>query len=90
MKSLYITREASSSTSCRTGVPIINAVAPAPEQEGSDRLIIYSKVPLYDRKHRIIGIADFTERWKTGARHQSFTADWPRQFSICIPITASG
>jgi AraC-like DNA-binding protein len=41
----------------RTGIPIINAIAPAPEEEGSDKLIIYSKVPLKDRQGRIIGIA---------------------------------
>jgi AraC-like DNA-binding protein len=41
----------------RTGVPIINAIAPAPEEEGSDRLIIYSKYPLYDREGKIIGLA---------------------------------
>jgi len=41
----------------RTGVPIINEIAPAPEEEGSDKLIIYSKVPLRDRRGRVIGIA---------------------------------
>lgn len=41
----------------RTGVPILNAIAPAPEEEGSDRLIVYSKVPLRDRRGRIIGVA---------------------------------
>jgi AraC-like DNA-binding protein len=40
-----------------SGVPIINAIAPAPEEEGSDRLIVYSKVPVKDRRGRIIGIA---------------------------------
>lgn len=40
----------------RTGKPIINAVCPTPE-EGSNGLIIYSKVPLRDRRGRIIGIA---------------------------------
>ena len=43
----------------RTGKPIINAIAPAPEEAGSDRLIIYSKVPVKDRRGRIIGIAGF-------------------------------
>jgi AraC-like DNA-binding protein len=41
----------------RTGVPILNAIAPAPEEEGSDKLIIYSKVPLKDQQGRIIGVA---------------------------------
>lgn len=41
----------------RTGVPIINAIEPAPEEDGSDRLIICSKIPVRDRQGRIIGIA---------------------------------
>ena len=40
----------------RSGKPIINAVCPTPE-EGSDALIIFSKVPLRDRRGRVIGIA---------------------------------
>lgn len=45
-----------------TGVPIINAIAPAPEEEGSDRLIIYSKVPVRDAGGRIIGVAGIHRR----------------------------
>jgi AraC-like DNA-binding protein len=41
----------------RTGVPVINAIEPAPEEDGSDRLIICSKVPVRNRQGRIIGIA---------------------------------
>ncbi|HEY3323825.1 MAG TPA: helix-turn-helix domain-containing protein [Planctomycetota bacterium] len=41
----------------QTGEPIINAIAPAPEEAGSDRLIVYSKVPVKDRRGHIIGIA---------------------------------
>jgi AraC-like DNA-binding protein len=40
-----------------TGVPIINAIGPAPEIAGSNRLIVYSKVPVRDRRGRVIGIA---------------------------------
>jgi len=40
-----------------TGQPIFNAVSSAPEEAGSDRLIIYSKVPVRDHGGRIIGIA---------------------------------
>ncbi|AKJ64383.1 AraC family transcriptional regulator [Kiritimatiella glycovorans] len=40
-----------------TGTPIINAIALAPEEAGSDRLIIYSKVPVRDRRGRVIGVA---------------------------------
>jgi AraC-like DNA-binding protein len=50
-----------------TGNPIINAIAPAPEEAGSDRLIIYSKVPVRDRRGRIIGIAG-THREVDGLR----------------------
>lgn len=50
-----------------TGNPIINAIGPAPEGVGSDRLIIYSKVPVRDRKGRIIGIAG-THREVEGLR----------------------
>jgi len=41
----------------RTGIPIINEIAPAPEKEGSCSLIVYSKVPLRDRTGKIIGVA---------------------------------
>jgi AraC-like DNA-binding protein len=50
-----------------TGEPIINAIAPAPEDVGSDRLIIYSKVPVRDREGKIIGIAG-THREVEGVR----------------------
>jgi AraC-like DNA-binding protein len=41
----------------RTGVPVLNAMDPAPEEAGSNKLIVYSKVPVRDRQGRIIGIA---------------------------------
>jgi len=50
-----------------TGIPIINAIAPAPEVAGSDRLVVYSKVPVRDRRGRIIGIAG-THREVEGLR----------------------
>lgn len=40
----------------RTGKPTINAVCPTPEH-GSNALILYSKVPLRDRRGRVIGVA---------------------------------
>ncbi len=40
-----------------SGEPILNAIAPAPEEEGSERLIIYSKIPVRDRHGKIIGVA---------------------------------
>jgi len=39
-----------------TGQSIINAICPAPEK-GNPALIIYSKVPLRDRRGKIIGLA---------------------------------
>jgi len=41
----------------KTGTPTINVVSPAPEEEGSNRLIIGSKFPLKDREGKIIGVA---------------------------------
>jgi AraC-like DNA-binding protein len=40
----------------RTGKPIINAIAPAPEK-GSNAMTVYSKIPLRDKRGRIIGVA---------------------------------
>jgi AraC-like DNA-binding protein len=40
-----------------TGKSIINAVELAPEEEGSDRLISFSKVPVRNRRGRVIGVA---------------------------------
>ena len=47
----------------RTGIPTINVVAPAPEEEGSNRLIIGSKFPLKDRQGRSSGLRVFTAPW---------------------------
>lgn len=41
----------------RTGEPIINAIEPAPEEDGSDCLIVCSKIAVRNRQGRIIGIA---------------------------------
>jgi AraC-like DNA-binding protein len=40
-----------------SGKPIINELAPAPEEAGSNNMVIYSKFPVKDRKGRIIGVA---------------------------------
>ena len=42
-----------------TGQPILNAIAAAPEEAGSENLILYSKVPVRDRNGKIIGLAGF-------------------------------
>jgi PAS domain S-box-containing protein len=40
-----------------TGDSIIGAIDLAPEKEGSDRLIVFSKIPLRNRQGKIIGVA---------------------------------
>lgn len=54
----------------RTGKPIINALCPAPEK-GNEGLIVFSKVPLRDRRGRIIGLAGIHREIRGG---QSLTA----------------
>ncbi len=62
----------------RTGKPIVNAIAPAPE--ASDKMIVYSKVPVYGRNGRIIGVAGI-HRIVEGLRG---TPDWYGRFSKVI------
>lgn len=40
-----------------TGIPVINQIAPAPEH--SDRLMVHSKFPVYDKKGLPIGVVGF-------------------------------
>ncbi len=40
----------------KSGIPIINALCPTPER-GSSAVIIFSKIPLRNRKGRIVGLA---------------------------------
>lgn len=40
----------------RTGLAIINELAPAPEAAGSESLIVYSKLPVRNRSGEIIGV----------------------------------
>lgn len=41
----------------KSGIPVINQIAPAPEQ--SDRLMVHSKFPLYDKRGKAIGVVGF-------------------------------
>ena len=41
----------------QSGKPILNELAPAPEEAGSNNMIIYSKFPVKDKQGRIIGVA---------------------------------
>ena len=59
----------------RTGKPIINALAPAPEN--SDKMIVYSKVPVFDKSRRVIGVAGI-HRVVDGLRD---TPQWYGRFS---------
>jgi AraC-like DNA-binding protein len=45
-----------------TGLPIVNRIEPAPEMEGSPRLVVTNKIPVRDREGRIIGVAGFSRR----------------------------
>tara|TARA_A100001391_G_C5074896_1_gene279018 strand:- start:1413 stop:2189 length:777 start_codon:yes stop_codon:yes gene_type:complete len=56
----------------RSGQPIINRIESAPEDAGSPRLVTTSKIPLRDRRGRVIGIAGFSRQIE---RMQSGTAD---------------
>ena len=56
----------------RTGKPILNRIESAPEDAGSPRLVTTSKIPLRDRRGRVIGVAGFSRQIE---RIQSGTAD---------------
>jgi len=62
----------------RSGKPIVNALAPAPEN--SDKMIVYSKVPVTGKDGRIIGVAGI-HRIVEGLRG---TPDWYGRFSKVI------
>jgi len=46
----------------KSGLPILNRIEPAPEKEGSPRLVVTNKIPVRDRAGRIIGVAGFSRR----------------------------
>lgn len=56
----------------QSGEPILNRMESAPEGAGSPRLVTTSKIPLRDRRGRIIGVAGFSRQIE---RMQSGTAD---------------
>ncbi|MDD2598204.1 MAG: AraC family transcriptional regulator [Kiritimatiellae bacterium] len=43
----------------QTGMPIVNEIAPAPEDAGSSNMILYSKFPIKDKNGAVIGIGGF-------------------------------
>ena len=56
----------------RTGEPILNRIESAPEDAGSPRLVMTSKIPLRNRRGKVIGVAGFSRQIE---RMQSGTAD---------------
>ncbi len=56
----------------QTGQAIINRIESAPEEAGSPRLVTTSKIPLRDKRGRVIGVAGFSRQIE---RMQSGTAD---------------
>jgi len=61
-----------------TGVPVVNEIAPAPEH--SDRLMIHSKFPVYDKKGEPIGVIGF-HRMVDGLRD---TPRWHGRFAQVV------
>ena len=55
-----------------TGEPILNRIESAPEEAGSPKLVTTTKIPLRDRRGRVIGVAGFSRQIE---RIQSGTAD---------------
>jgi AraC-like DNA-binding protein len=56
-----------------TGLPILNAIEPAPEESLGEKLIVSTKIPLRDRRKRIIGVAGMHREFETGpATHQRY------------------
>jgi AraC-like DNA-binding protein len=49
-------------TTMKTGRPILNRVEPAPESEGSSRLVLTNKIPLRNAAGRVIGVAGFSRQ----------------------------
>ncbi|MEM6980710.1 MAG: AraC family transcriptional regulator [Planctomycetota bacterium] len=45
-----------------SGQPIVDRIESAPEDEGSPRLVVTSKIPLRDAKGQVIGVAGFSRQ----------------------------
>ena len=46
----------------KSGEPIINRIEAAPEQAGSNRMVITDKIPMRDRKGLVIGLTGFSRQ----------------------------
>lgn len=44
----------------KSGQPILDRIEPAPEMEGSPRLVVTSKIPLRNERNQVIGVAGFS------------------------------
>lgn len=56
----------------RSGQPILNEIAPAPEEAGSNNLVLYSKFPVRDTEGQVVGVAGIhrlVEESATGSTH---------------------
>ncbi|MEM1222188.1 MAG: AraC family transcriptional regulator [Verrucomicrobiota bacterium] len=49
----------------RSGQPVLNQLAPAPEEAGSDNMIIYSKFPVRNEQGELIGVAGIHQLFDT-------------------------
>ena len=56
----------------REGKPILNRIESAPEEAGSPKLVTTTKIPLRDRRRKVIGVAGFSRQIE---KMQSGTAD---------------
>ncbi|MEM6910603.1 MAG: helix-turn-helix domain-containing protein [Verrucomicrobiota bacterium] len=55
----------------RLGQPIINQLAPAPEESGSANLVLYSKFPVRDQEGNIIGVAGVHQEFEAAKANRS-------------------
>ncbi len=58
---------------------MVNQLEGTPELEGSPRLVITSKIPLHDRRGRVIGLAGFSRRAEQ-------TSERPVEFARFAPV----
>lgn len=61
-------------TVMESGEPIVDRIESAPEDEGSPRLVVTSKVPLRDKRGKVIGVAGFSRQVER-LQHPSGTAE---------------
>lgn len=65
-----------------TGLPILNRIEPAPEKNGSPRLVVTNKIPVRDRAGKIIGVAGFSRR----VEHLRCAAGVIRKLAVAVEL----